>query len=91
MSAHGNHPFLSTSSAPWRTSSGGTIITGMMESWNGHFKQDYLWIREPMTFLETRQVADEGVVDYNTQRPHSSLEYLTPSEYAERKKEEQNA
>ena len=64
---------------------------GMMESWNGHFKQDYLWIREPMTFLETRQVVDEGVVDYNTQRPHSSLEYLTPSEYAERKKEEQNA
>ncbi|MGI0055327.1 MAG: integrase core domain-containing protein [Thermoplasmata archaeon] len=29
------------------------------------------------------------MVDYNTQRPHSSLEYLTPSEYAERKKEEQ--
>jgi transposase InsO family protein len=64
---------------------------GMMESWNGHFKQDYLWIREPVTFLETRQVVDEGVVDYNTQRPHSSLEYLTPSEYAERKKEEQRA
>lgn len=64
---------------------------GMMESWNGHFKRDYLWIREPMTFLETRRVVDEGVVDYNTQRPHSSLEYLTPSEYAERKKEEQRA
>ena len=64
---------------------------GMRESWNGHFRQDYLWVREPMPFLETRQVVDEGVVDYNTHRPHSSLEYLTPSEYAERKKEEQNA
>ncbi len=64
---------------------------GMMESWSGHFKQDYLWIREPVTFRETRQVVDAGVVDYNTQRPHSSLEYLTPSEYAERKKEAQRA
>ncbi len=62
---------------------------GMMESWNGHFKQDYLWIREPTTFLETRQIVDGGVVDYNTQRPHSSLDYLTSSEYPERKKEEE--
>ena len=61
----------------------------MMESWNGHFKQDYLWVREPTTFLETRQIVDGGVVDYNTQRPHSSLDYLTPSQYAEQKKEEQ--
>jgi putative transposase len=64
---------------------------GMMESWNGHFKQDYLWVREPMPFLETPQIVDEGVVGYNTQRPHSSLECLAPSEYAEQKKEEQNA
>jgi putative transposase len=64
---------------------------GRMESWNGHFKQDYLGIREPVTFLETRQVVDAGVVDYNTQRPHSSLEDLTPSEYAERKEEAQRA
>ena len=56
---------------------------GVMESWNGHFKQDYLWIREPTTFLETRQIVDGGVVDYNTQRPHSSLDYLTPSQFAE--------
>ncbi len=61
---------------------------GMMESWNGHFKQDYPWVREPTSFLETRQIVDGGVVSYNTQRPHSSLDYLTPSEYAERKKEE---
>ncbi|EQD74026.1 Integrase, catalytic core domain protein, partial [mine drainage metagenome] len=63
---------------------------GMMESWNGHFKQDYLWIQGPMTFLETRQIVDEGVVGYNTQRTHSSLEYLTPSEYAERKRRTAN-
>ena len=64
---------------------------GMMESWNGHFKQDYLWVRETTTFLETRRIVDEGVVDYNTQRPHSSLEYQTPSGYADQKKEEQRA
>ena len=63
----------------------------IMEAWNGHFKQDYLWVREPTTFLKTRQVVDRGVVDYNTQRPHSSLAYLTPRQYAEQKKEEQRA
>ena len=53
---------------------------GTTESWNMHLKLDHLWIREPTTFLETRQVADGGVVGYNTQRPHSSLDYLTPSQ-----------
>ena len=62
---------------------------GMMESWNGHFKQDYLSIREATTFLETRRIVDGGLLDYNTQRPHSSLEYLTPRRYAAKKKEEQ--
>jgi putative transposase len=63
--------------------------SGLMESWNGHLKQDYLWIREPTTFLETRQIVDGGVIDYNMQRPHSSLEFLMPRRYAEQKKEEQ--
>jgi transposase InsO family protein len=67
------------------------LPNGRVESWNGHFKQDYLWIREPVTLLETRKVVDARVVDYNTQRPHSSLEFLTPSEYAERREEAQRA
>ena len=27
-------------------------------SWNGHFEQDCLWVREATSFLETRRIAD---------------------------------
>lgn len=58
---------------------------GMIESFQGHFKHDYLWIREPGTFVETRVWVHEGMGDYNARRPHSSLGYLSPSVYAKRK------
>ena len=62
---------------------------GRMGSWNGPFEPDYLWVREATSFLETRRIADAGGVDDNPLRPHSPLDDLPPSEYAERKKEEQ--
>jgi putative transposase len=57
---------------------------GTMESFNGHFKADYMWVREPVTFGETKRIVDEAVFDYNNRRPHSSLNYLTPVEYEKR-------
>lgn len=57
---------------------------GMQESFNGHFKADYMWVREPATFAETVRTVDEAVFDYNNRRPHSSLNYLTPVEYERR-------
>jgi putative transposase len=56
----------------------------MQESFNGHFKADYMWVREPATFAETTRIVDEAVFDYNNRRPHSSLNYLTPVEYERR-------
>ncbi len=61
---------------------------GLQESFHGHLKQDYLWLREPESFLATRQRLAEAIVDYNTARPHSSLGYLTPREYAQKVQEE---
>ncbi|MGA9840431.1 MAG: IS3 family transposase [Thermoplasmata archaeon] len=58
---------------------------GMIESFQGHFKHDYLWIREPGSYIETSLGVREGMADYNTSRPHSSLNYLSPTEYAKRK------
>lgn len=55
---------------------------GMQESFHGHLKQDYLWVREPESFLATRQTLAVSIRDYNEERPHSSLEYLTPREFA---------
>ena len=53
---------------------------GVIESFNGHFKADYIWVMEPTTFAETERIVDEAVFDYNNRRPHSSLNYLTPAE-----------
>jgi putative transposase len=58
---------------------------GMIESFQGHFKHDHLWIREPGSYVETRVWVREGMADYNTSRPHSSLKYLSPAEYAKKK------
>lgn len=61
---------------------------GMIESFNGHFKQDYLWVLEPMSFIQTRVHVNESMADYNTKRPHSSLGYLAPVEYEAKVSEE---
>jgi putative transposase len=55
---------------------------GLQESFHGHLKQDYLWLREPESFLVTRATVAEAIRGYNTERPHSSLDYRTPAEYA---------
>ncbi len=64
---------------------------GLIESWNGHFKHDYLWTREPDSFVATRELVAESVRDYNEARPHSSLNYLTPAEFGRKKMEESRA
>ena len=54
---------------------------GMIESLHGHFKNDYVFIQESMSFVETKLMLAGAVKHYNEKRPHSSLGYLTPSEY----------
>ena len=64
---------------------------GLQESFHGHLKADYLWIREPESFFETRARLVESIRHYGEERPHSSLGYLTPREFAPQKMEEQKA
>jgi putative transposase len=64
---------------------------GMIESYHGHLKADYLWVREPTSFVETRELLAEALRHYNEERPHSSLDYLTPIEYEKKKQEEAKA
>ncbi|MCI4324068.1 MAG: IS3 family transposase [Thermoplasmata archaeon] len=63
---------------------------GMIESYHGKLKMDYLWLREPQSFVETRELLEVALRHYNEERHHSSLNYLTPTEFA-KKKEEQRA
>ncbi len=57
---------------------------GYVESFNSRFR-DELLNRELFTSLEdARWVVDRWRLDYNHQRPHSSLDYQTPAEFAAR-------
>ena len=57
---------------------------GYVESFNSRFR-DELLNRELFTGLEdARWVVDRWRLDYNHQRPHSSLDYQTPAEFVAR-------
>ncbi len=57
---------------------------GHMESCFGRFKEDYIYSRDFRSYDEFRLYMDWAVHDYNTQRPHSALGYLTPEEFESR-------
>ena len=62
-----------------------------VESFNGRLR-DELLDRELFTSLEeARVVLEDHRLDYNHRRPHSSLGYLTPAEFAARLREDDSA
>jgi len=57
---------------------------GHIESYFGRFKEDYIYSREFKNYQEFVDYMEWAVNDYNTVRPHSSLNYLTPDEFEAR-------
>jgi len=56
-----------------------------MESFNGHFKNEVLSLfLDAQTLDELVAVVDERVHYYNTERRHSSIDYLAPLAYIQR-------
>lgn len=64
---------------------------GMIESYHGHLKMDYLWTAPPRSYVETRDHLGVSLRHYNEERPHSSLGYLTPTEFRTKKDQEERA
>ena len=62
-----------------------------IESFNGRLRDELLAVEEFGTLLEAQVVIEEWRVEYNTQRPHSSLGWLSPAAFAERRREVQAA
>ena len=60
-----------------------------VESFNGRLRDELLAVEEFATLLEAQVVIEEWRGEYNTQRPHSSLGWLSPAAYAERWREPQ--
>jgi putative transposase len=55
-----------------------------IESFNGKFRDECLDEHWFVTMAQARRVIENWRVEYNTERPHSSLADLTPNEYARR-------
>ncbi len=55
-----------------------------IESFNGKFGDECLNQNWFLTLADAQRIIEEWRVDYNTARPHSSLGYRTPIEFATR-------
>lgn len=52
-----------------------------IERFNGTFRREILNANTFSSVCQVRQVVDEWVVEYNTERPHQALGFMTPVEY----------
>lgn len=57
---------------------------GYVESFNGKLRDELLNRELLLSLEEARWVIDRWRLDYNHQRPHSSLDYQTPAAFADR-------
>ena len=55
---------------------------GLIESFNGRLRDEFLNVNEFITMLDVREKLKAWQDDYNHCRPHGSLGNLTPSEFA---------
>lgn len=69
---------------------GRPMENGYIESFNGKFREECLNQNWFQNISEASIIVEQWREDYNNNRPHSSLGYLTPKEYLKRKKEEKN-
>jgi transposase InsO family protein len=55
---------------------------GYIESFNGHFREECLDREIAVSIAELRYICERWQADYNHHRPHQSLKYLTPAQFA---------
>ena len=66
------------------TQPGKPTQNGYVESFNGKLREECLRISWFQNLFEARKIIANWRRDYNENRPHSSLNYLTPAEFAQR-------
>ena len=57
---------------------------GFIESFNGRLRDECLNEHLFTSLIEARRIIEAWRIDYNTKRPHTSLNWLTPTEFAAR-------
>jgi hypothetical protein len=63
-----------TPASPWQN--------GYAESFQSELRDELLEREDFESAVKAQALADLGKEEYNTERPHSSLEYPTPTEFA---------
>ncbi|WP_034638454.1 integrase core domain-containing protein, partial [Chitinivibrio alkaliphilus] len=67
---------------------GKPMQNGHCESFNGRFRDECLNEHWFTSLKEARKIIEEWRIDYNQKRPHSSLNSMTPQEFANLNKRE---
>ena len=52
-----------------------------IERFNGTFRREVLNANTFGSLAQVRRTADAWLVEYNTERPHQALQFMTPAEY----------
>ncbi|GMW03856.1 MAG: hypothetical protein AMXMBFR84_49900 [Candidatus Hydrogenedentota bacterium] len=73
LAARGVHAHYIDPESPWQNAFG--------ECFNGTFRSECLDLELFHSVAEAQVIAETWRVEYNTERPHSSLDYLTPEEF----------
>jgi putative transposase len=68
---------------------GKPVQNAYIESFNGKFRNECLNDNVFVSLNSARNIIEDWRLDYNSERPHSSLDNMTPEEFATRFKEQQ--
>jgi len=60
---------------------GKPVENTFIESFNGRFRDECLNMHWFMSLAHARRIVEDWRIDYNTERPHSSLNDMTPEEF----------
>jgi len=61
---------------------GKPVQNAHIESFNGRARDEFLNLHSFLTLAQAREAAVDWMIDYNEVRPHSSISYRTPKEFA---------
>ncbi len=66
---------------------GKPVQNAFIESFNGKFRDEFLKQHQFKSIGEVRHKTQKWISHYNNERPHSSLDYLTPKEFADHERQ----